>query len=384
MKHLALLGSTGSIGRNTLEVVAAHPDRFRVIGLAAGSNIELLLGQIACYKPEIVSVAAESDMIRVRESFPGVKVHCGQEGLCRVAAASDIDTVVAASNGTVALEAALTTLSLGRRLCLANKEVLVAAGELVMAQAACCGSEIIPVDSELSAIFQAMGASDRSFLKRIILTASGGPFYKTNPGKMAEISVSQALAHPVWAMGKKISIDSATMMNKALEMIEAFHLFKLRPEQVAVLIHPQGIVHSLVEYIDNSVLAQLSPPDMRLPIQYALSYPERRSSVFPALDLADYGKLEFFEPDRNNFPALALGEKVLEAGADSGAVLNAANETAVEYFLAGRIPFPAIWESVARVLENTRRRPLPDIKSVRETMAEAGALTVEILEKEYK
>ncbi len=382
MRSIALLGSTGSIGNSTLQVAAAHREEFSITGLAAGENIDLLLRQIAEWRPRIVSVAREADVSRVRQAFPGLEVHYGEQGLCAVAAAPGVDTVVAASNGTVALQAALTTLKLQRRLCLANKEVLVAAGELVMAEARRSGAEVLPVDSELSAVFQALGREKPAFIKRIVLTASGGPFLHADPEELRAVSVAQALNHPVWSMGRKISVDSATMMNKALEMVETFHLFSLRPEQVSVLIHPQGVVHSLVEYLDNSVLAQMSPPDMRLPILYALSFPERLESSFPALDLAAWGRLEFLPADYRKFPALALGQRVINEGGSSGAVLNAANEVAVDYFLAGRISFPAIWETVTRVLEFSPRCSPADLDTVRSVIAETRCKTVELLEKE--
>ena len=368
MRSIALLGSTGSIGNSTLQVAAAHREEFSITGLAAGENIDLLLRQIAEWRPRIVSVAREADVSRVRQAFPGLEVHYGEQGLCAVAAAPGVDTVVAASNGTVALQAALTTLKLQRRLCLANKEVLVAAGELVMAEARRSGAEVLPVDSELSAVFQALGREKPAFIKRIVLTASGGPFLHADPEELRAVSVAQALNHPVWSMGRKISVDSATMMNK--------------PEQVSVLIHPQGVVHSLVEYLDNSVLAQMSPPDMRLPILYALSFPERLESSFPALDLAAWGRLEFLPADYRKFPALALGQRVINEGGSSGAVLNAANEVAVDYFLAGRISFPAIWETVTRVLEFSPRCSPADLDTVRSVIAETRCKTVELLEKE--
>ncbi len=364
---VVVLGSTGSVGRSALAVLAANRDRFRLLGLAAGGNIQLLERQIAEFSPEAVSVQGEKAARDLRGRFPRLRVLHGAEGLDELVALPGCDAVLAAINGTEGMRAAVQALRLKRRLCLANKETLVAAGDIVRREAAAAGAEIVPVDSEQSAIFQCLAQAGPAGVRRVVLTASGGPFFR-DPGRdLATVTVAEALAHPTWSMGRKITIDSATLMNKALEIIEARWLFDLAAEQIDVVVHPQSVVHSLVEFVDRSMLAQLGVPDMRLPILYSLTHPGRIAGPCPGLDLAALGRLDFFPVDRRRFPAIALAYDVLRLGGDAGAVFNTANEVAVEYFLAGKIGFSAIPAVAARMLERAgQRRPaaLDDVLAV--------------------
>ena len=350
MRSLAILGSTGSVGRSTLAVVDAFADRLRVVGLAAGSNIELLSEQIEKYRPELVSVRSEEDAARLRKRF-NIEVVPGLEGACAVAAMRSADTVVAAIVGAAGIAPVHAALRQGKRVGIANKEVLVAAGDVMTHAAREHGGEILPIDSEHNAVHQALRAGDHEEVQRIILTASGGPFLQRDLATFDDISIDAALAHPTWRMGNKISIDSATMMNKGLEVIEAHHLFDMPPERIDILIHPQSIVHSMVEYADGSIMAQLSTTDMKFPIQYALLYPERVAAPFARLDLAKMRTLEFLPVDPHRFPAVELAYAACRTGGSMPAVLNAANEIAVERFLAGELPFMGIVEIVERVLE---------------------------------
>jgi 1-deoxy-D-xylulose-5-phosphate reductoisomerase len=351
VKRLAILGSTGSVGEQTLDVVAANRDRFEVVALAAGRNIEKLAEQIERFAPERVSVAdvAGAEALRSRVG-DGIEIHVGSDGLEAVAT-HPADLVVAALVGAVGLEPTLAAIRAGRDIALANKEVMVMAGALVLREAKAHGVALLPVDSEHSAIFQALEGSRREDVSRLILTCSGGPFRAWSAGRIAQASVEEALNHPNWDMGAKITIDSASLMNKGLEVIEARWLFDIEPEHIDVVIHPQSIIHSLVEYKDTSVLAQLGLPDMRVPIAVAIAHPERVALDLPRLDLAALGRMDFEEPDRKRFPCLDLAYAAL-AGSEAGpAVLNAANEVAVAAFLAGRIAFPEIASSNAAVLE---------------------------------
>jgi 1-deoxy-D-xylulose-5-phosphate reductoisomerase len=351
VKRLAILGSTGSVGEQTLDVVAANRDRFEVVALAAGRNIEKLAEQIERFAPERVSVAdvAGAEALRSRVG-DGIEIHVGSDGLEAVAT-HPADLVVAALVGAVGLEPTLAAIRAGRDIALANKEVMVMAGALVLREAKAHGVALLPVDSEHSAIFQALEGSRREDVSRLILTCSGGPFRAWSAGRIAQASVEEALNHPNWSMGAKITIDSASLMNKGLEVIEARWLFDIEPEHIDVVIHPQSIIHSLVEYKDTSVLAQLGLPDMRVPIAVAIAHPERVALDLPRLDLAALGRMDFEEPDRKRFPCLDLAYAAL-AGSEAGpAVLNAANEVAVAAFLAGRIAFPEIASTNATVLE---------------------------------
>ncbi len=342
MKRLAVLGSTGSIGTATLDVAARFPERFQVVALAAGRNVALLESQIRAFSPRLVAVAEEADAARLRRSFPGLEVLAGAEGREAVATHPDATTVVAAFVGALGLVPTLRALELGREVALANKETLVAAGELVMAAAAASGAAILPVDSEHNALHQALRAGPPESVRRLILTASGGPFRTLTKDALERVTVDEALAHPTWRMGAKITVDSATMMNKGFEIVEAHHLFAMPEERIAVVVHPESRVHSLVEYVDGTLIAQLSVNDMRFPILYALAYPERLPSPIGSLDLVALGALHFEPADEVRFPCLRLAREALRAGGTVPAVLNAANEVAVAAFLARTLPFTAI------------------------------------------
>lgn len=342
--NVAVLGSTGSIGRNALEVVAASQGRLRATVLSAFSNTELLLRQACEFRPKYV-VAADAEAAR-GVNWAQLPTECelliGPEAIARAAADVDVDIVLTAIVGSAGLWGTWAALEAGKTVALANKETLVMAGTLATKLAAERRAQIIPVDSEHSAIFQALRAGRPGEVARIVLTASGGPFRNYTHEQLAEVTVADALAHPTWNMGRKITIDSATMMNKALEIIEARWLFGLDAEQIGVVVHPQSVVHSMVEYVDGSVVAQLSPPDMKLPIQYALTYPERVAGPATKLDWSQSHKWEFSPPDVERFPALELGWEAARTGGTTGAVLNAANEAAVSLFLAGEIKFTDI------------------------------------------
>ncbi len=367
MKKISLLGSTGSIGQSTLAVVEKFPDQFRVVALAAGNNIDLLEKQVRLFKPDLVAVAGEkpADILKNRCSDLKVRVMHGIEGMIQVAAAEEADTTVSAIVGTAGLVPTMAAIRARKNIALANKEVLVTAGELVMAESRARGVSILPVDSEHSAIFQCLQAGACRHIIKLILTASGGPFRKYSKKDLATVSLAQALNHPNWSMGRKITIDSATLMNKGLEVIEARWLFSMEPERIKVLIHPQSIIHSLVEFQDHAVLAQLGMPDMKGPIAYALSYPERLPDVSPALNLASVGTLTFEEPDMERFPCLALAYDSFTAGGTMPAVLSAANEIAVRYFLEEKIGY----NDIARVIKATMESHTPfPLKTVEEAL----------------
>ncbi len=351
MKRLAILGSTGSIGVQTLAVVAAHPERFQVTALAAGRNVETLAQQVKRFQPELVSVAdaAGAEELR-RQVGGGVSIEIGAAGLVAVATHT-ADLVVAGLVGALGLEPTLAAVRAGRDVALANKEVMVMAGALVRREVEASGVSLLPVDSEHSAIFQALAGQRREDVSRLILTASGGPFRTWPRERVAAATVEEALNHPNWNMGPKVTIDSATLMNKGLEVVEARWLFDIPPERIDVVVHPQSIVHSLVEFVDSSVLAQLGLPDMRVPIAVALSWPERLELDLPSLDLPALARLDFEEPDRKSFPCLELGFEALRGSEAAPAILNAANELSVAAFLEGRIAFPAIAGTNAAVLE---------------------------------
>lgn len=342
MKRLAILGSTGSIGASTLDVVAAHPGEFSISALAAGHNVALLRDQIDRFRPSMAAVATEDraeELGRLLGAGSQTAVRWGEDGYCEAAAVSGCDMVVSSMVGAVGLMPTLAAVEAGRDIALANKETLVMAGRIVMARAAEKGIRILPVDSEHSAIFQSLQGNRREEIRRIILTASGGPFWRTPREELAAVTPARALRHPNWQMGKKITIDSATMMNKGLEVIEACWLFGLPVEKIAVLIHPQSIVHSLVEYRDGSVIAQLGLPDMRTPIAYALSYPVRLERPGPSLNLSQINRLEFEEPEGEKFPCLRMAYEAALRGGCMPAVMNGANEKAVEAFLQEKIGF---------------------------------------------
>jgi 1-deoxy-D-xylulose-5-phosphate reductoisomerase len=352
MIRIAILGSTGSIGRSALAVVDAHPDRLQVVGLAAGENAELLAEQIVRYRPRVAAMATGAAIDRLQQTgaVAGVAIAgSGRDGLVAVASHPDADVVLCASSGTEALEAVLAAIERRKTIALANKEVLVMAGGIVTEAAARCGVAILPVDSEHNAIHQCLHGRARSDVRRLILTASGGPFRGRSASELTAVSAADALKHPTWQMGRKITIDSATLMNKGLEVIEAHWLFGVAGDRIDVLIHPQSVVHSMVELTDGSIIAQLGVTDMRLPIQYAFSYPERWISPLPPLDLVRAGRLDFDVPDTEAFPCLRLAYRALEAERSLPVVLNAANEVAVALFLDGRLAFT----SIAGVIEQT-------------------------------
>jgi 1-deoxy-D-xylulose-5-phosphate reductoisomerase len=354
LKKIAILGSTGSIGRSALAVVDAHPDRLSVVALAAGENVELLADQIARYRPRLVGLAsagARGELMR-RVPGPPPEVVTGAQSLLAVATHPDVSLVLCASSGTAALEAVLAAIESGKQVALANKEVLVMAGPLMVEAARRRGLAILPVDSEHNAIHQCLHGRTTDEVRRLVLTASGGPFRLLSRAELSAVTPEAALRHPTWQMGRKVTIDSATLMNKGLEVIEARWLFGIPPTAIDVLVHPQSIVHSMVELRDGSVIAQLGVTDMRLPIQYAFSYPDRWDGSLPSLDLARLGTLEFSQPDRERFRCLALAYQALEAGRGAPIILNAANEVAVEAFLAGRLPFPGIADVIDQALQD--------------------------------
>lgn len=351
MKKISILGSTGSVGRSTLSLVDLNPDRFRVVGLAARRNAGLLLEQARNYSPLAVAIHDREKAAWLRQRLPGTPVLEGQEGVAGLAAESDADMVVAAITGAAGLVPTLSAILGGRDVALANKETLVMAGELVMREAREARVRLLPVDSEHSAIHQCLNGEKKAQIRRILLTASGGPFFRKSLRELGKVTVQEALNHPTWKMGPKITVDSATLMNKGLEVIEAHHLFGLRPGQVEIVIHPQSMVHSMVEFVDGAIMAQLGITDMRLPVGYALSYPDRCDLPVPSLDLLALPPLEFHAPDPVKFPCLRLAREALQQGRTYPAALNAANEVAVGLFLEGRIPFQDIPAIVGGVLD---------------------------------
>lgn len=353
--RLSLLGSTGSIGRNTLQVVREMESPVTVCALAAGRDVDELARQALEFRPELLSVADRPALDRLRDALRGVfgyAPHCtyGTAGILAAASDVEFDVLVSAAVGVVGLQATYAAVRAGRRVALANKEVLVAAGDLVMEAARASGAEVLPVDSEHNAVHQCLQSGRMDEVERVILTASGGPFRTTPLDQLATVSPESALRHPTWKMGRRITIDSATMMNKGFEVIEACRLFGLPPERVDVVVHPQSIVHAMVEYRDGSLIAQLSPPDMKLPIRYALSYPRRERSPRERMDWTRVTQLEFEPPDPSKFPLLELAYEALRIGGTAGCWLNAADEVAVEAFLQGRIPYLAIAEMVAATM----------------------------------
>lgn len=370
-RGVALLGATGSIGRSALSVFEALPERFRVVSMSAGSNLDALLPAIARFRPAVVSVKEREAADRVRREFPGLRVGWGEQGIVDVATHPEAEVVLGAVVGAAGLLPAWEAVKLGKTLALANKEVLVVAGEAIMAAAAASGAAILPVDSEHCALHQALRCGRPEEVDRLVLTASGGPFRKRPLETFDAITIEDALAHPTWKMGPKITIDSATMMNKGLEVIEARWLFDVPPERIGVVIHPQSIVHSFVEWIDGSVIAQISPNDMRFPILYALTHPERVPTPMPKLDLASLGTLQLEPLDTRRYPAVPLAYAALRAGGTAPAVLNAANEVAVAAFLDGKIPYRSLVPVVERVLAEHPVSPASTLEAVLEADREA-------------
>lgn len=363
MKHVTILGSTGSIGRSALEVISRCRDRFKVVGLTAKNNIELLEEQIKAFNPEIAAVADETGALQLRKKL-GIRVLSGDSGIAEIASYNKADFVLSAIIGFAGLLPTLSAVRAGKTIGLANKESLVVAGEIVMSEAARSGARIIPVDSEHSAIFQCIEGRNRESIKRIVITASGGPFVGKTAGELNDVSPEDALRHPIWSMGRKITIDSATLMNKGLEVMEAHHLFGFSPDMIDVLIHPQGIIHSMIEFRDRSCIAQLSVPDMKGPIAYALTYPERLDDTMPFLDLSAVGKLTFQKPDTECFPCLLYAYEAAKEGGTMPAVLNAANEIAVEAFLQKIIGFNDIPVVINNTMQLHERKPALEIDAV--------------------
>ncbi|MDR2399766.1 MAG: 1-deoxy-D-xylulose-5-phosphate reductoisomerase [Endomicrobium sp.] len=388
MKRIAILGSSGSIGEQTIDVASKMREEVHIEALAVGSNIKALKAQIKKFKPSAVSVKNDTDAKELKKWCISNKIktniYSGQNGLEKLATMPKVDIVLAAVVGSVGLKSIIAAIKAKKDIALANKESLVMAGNYIMKLAEKNGVSVLPVDSEHSAIFQCCRGEKKSNTRKIILTASGGPFYKYN-GDFSKISVEQALAHPIWKMGRKITIDSATLMNKGLEAIEASILFGVSIDKVEIVIHPQSIVHSMVEYIDGSVIAQLSNPDMRLPIQYALTYPERLKSNIKFLNFAEIGKLEFYKPDFNKFPCLQLAYLAAKKGGDLPAVMNASNEIAVKSFLHKEIKFT----DVSKIVEKTMKMHKVSKKNILpedffESDSWARDYANNLIEKEFK
>ncbi len=369
MKNISILGSTGSIGINALDVIRDNPERFAVVALSAYTNVGLLKQQMETFRPKVVSVADEKRACELKEMLKHAvttDILFGEEGYCEVASITDANMVVSAMVGSAGLLPTIQAIEAGKDIALANKEVMVMAGSLVIEKARERGVSILPIDSEHSAIFQCIAGDNGRYIKRIILTASGGPFlFLSNEGLKA-VKPADALKHPCWQMGRKITIDSATMMNKGLEVIEAKWLFQVDIDNIEVHIHPQSIIHSMVEYIDGSMMAQLSVPDMRIPIAYALSFPERLIRSKPSLDLLKAGRLDFFPPDTEKFPNLRLAYQAGRDGGTAPAVMNAANEIAVEAFLDEKIGFMDISKLIREVLLSHRRNEYPTLEEILE------------------
>ncbi|MFZ0825829.1 MAG: 1-deoxy-D-xylulose-5-phosphate reductoisomerase [Verrucomicrobiia bacterium] len=370
MKNVVLLGSTGSIGTSTVKVAEDLPDRIRLVGLAAGNNAELLIGQARKHRPEAISINNPEKARDLGNYFGATtEVFSGEEGLIKLATLPSADIVLIAIVGTAGLKPALAAIRAGKDIAVASKEILVMAGEIVMSEARKQGVRVLAVDSEHSAIFQCLDGKPSSSVRKLWLTASGGPFRQTPREEFAGITVERALKHPSWVMGRKVTIDSATLFNKGLEMIEARWLFDIGMERVGVLVHPQSIVHSMVEFVDGSLLAQLSTPDMCLPIQYALTYPDRAPSERVQTNFAKLGSLTFEEPDVDRFPALNLARRAGEVGGTLPSVLNAANEVAVEAFVNRKINFPQITETVRRTMDAHRVESHPTLEQILEADA---------------
>ncbi len=354
MRKIALLGSTGSIGMSTLDLVRQFPDRFKVSGMVAGRNLERLACQIREFSPRYVAIQNEADVPQLRKMLRrrAPEILWGEGGATAIATASEVDVVLAAIVGGAGLVPTLTAVKAGKEVALANKEALVMAGELMINAAKQRGTRLLPVDSEHSAIFQCLQGNQRDEVDKLILTASGGPFLRTPLSMLRKVSVAQALKHPNWKMGQKITIDSATMMNKGLEVVEARWEFDMQPSKIDIVIHPQSVVHSMVRYQDGSIIAQLGIPDMRIPIAYALAYPHRLKGAWKALELAQHGELNFLPVDKKRYPALQLAYDALNIGGTMPAVLNAANEIAVAAFLERRLGF----RDIHRIIDKTMQR----------------------------
>jgi 1-deoxy-D-xylulose-5-phosphate reductoisomerase len=370
-QRLTILGATGSIGTSTLDVVGRHPDRFEIVALTGHRRLDVLEALCRQYKPRYAVVATTDDARRLSASLSGVRteVLAGPEAAAYVASLPEVDAVMAAIVGAAGLVPTLAAVRAGKKVLLANKEALVMAGSVFMNEVRRCGAILLPIDSEHNAVFQSLprdfsGDIQASGVRKVLLTASGGPFRTTPIDQLRVVTPDQACAHPNWVMGRKISVDSATMMNKGLEVIEAHWLFNAKPEQIEVVIHPQSIIHSLVQYVDGSVVAELGNPDMRTPIAHALAYPDRIESGVASLDLFEVAQINFERPDLQRFPCLALAYRALNAGRNAPAVLNAANEVAVEAFLAGTLPFLRIADVISSTLDEVPAQDVPDLQAV--------------------
>ncbi|MDP2107842.1 MAG: 1-deoxy-D-xylulose-5-phosphate reductoisomerase [Rhodocyclaceae bacterium] len=390
-QKLTVLGATGSIGVSTLDVVARHSDRYEVVALTGNSRVDVLYDQCLQHRPRYAVVGLGADVAglaaRLRSAGLATEVLAGPAALERVAALPEVDVVMAAIVGAAGLQPTLAAVRQGKRVLLANKEVLVMAGALFMAEVKRHGATLLPIDSEHNAVFQSLPANYAgnpagAGVSHILLTASGGPFLEATLERLQSVTPDEACAHPNWAMGRKISVDSATLMNKGLEVIEARWLFNLSPEQIEVVIHPQSVIHSLVQYVDGSVLAELGNPDMRTPIAYALAWPERIAAGVAPLDLPAIARLGFERPDFVRFPCLALAYRALRVGGNAATVLNAANEVAVAAFLDGRIPFLAIAGIIAATLDAVPVRPMPDLAAILAEDEAARAVAIALLERQ--
>lgn len=382
-KNISILGSTGSIGRNTLQVIEHLSDKFNIVGLAAGKNAKLLKKQVEKFKPKVVSLERAEDAQEIMQAYShlGLRVVSGREGAEEIAQIEDNDIVVCAITGINGLLPTLAAVKAGKRVALANKESMVVAGSLLKKEANRTGAEIIPVDSEHSGVFQCLAKENRENIKRIILTASGGPFFRIPEEDIQKITLEEALNHPRWKMGAKVTIDSATLMNKGLELIEAKWLFDLYPQQLEILIHPQSIVHSLVEMKDGSVLAQMSTTDMRIPIQYALTYPQREKAPVASLDLSQIQSLDFFEVDTNKFPLIKIARRALKEGGSFPVALNAANEEVVEAFLKKKLRFSEVYDVIREAVEAHDTREVNSIEEIFQIDRETRIKTRKIIEQ---
>ncbi|MDH3814359.1 MAG: 1-deoxy-D-xylulose-5-phosphate reductoisomerase [Acidobacteriota bacterium] len=383
MKRVAVLGSTGSIGTSTLSIVESFPDRFQIVALAAGRNIDLLRSQIARHKPLLVSVDRADDAKTLAREFGHTRFVGGLDGIEEIACFETAHMIVSALVGSIGLAPTVAAIRAGKDIALANKETLVVAGGLVMAEVERAGIKLLPVDSEHAALHQALGTAPIDSVTRLILTASGGPFRTWQPSRIAAANVADALAHPTWKMGPKITIDSATMMNKGLEIIEAHHLFAVPENLIEVVVHPESLIHSIVEFVDGALLAQMAPNDMRFPILHALSWPDRLPSRMPGLDLLAAPPMTFESPDEERFPSLRLAREALRAGGEMPAVLNAANEVAVASFLGGISSLPSIAATVEATLErwSEHNSPLASIEQALTVDREARDVASEELRK---
>jgi len=380
MKRIAILGSTGSIGKNTLEVIKNFPRDFSLVGLSANSNIETLSEQIKRFGPKIVSVIDKQGADALEKRFGSkVKVVAGQDGILELTKNSNVDLVVLAISGSKALKPLISAIEHGKDIAIANKEALVMAGRIIMQKAKKYGAKILPIDSEQSAIWQCLEENNKDYLRKIYLTASGGPLKNINKNNFKQISLEDVLKHPCWKMGKKITVDSATLMNKGLEVIEAMNLFSADVSKIEVLIHPEVIIHSMVEFVDRSILAQLAFADMRIPIQYALSYPKRLSNGLPGLDFLKIKNLSFEKPDMGKFPCLRLAYEAARDGGGAPCVLSAADEVAVEAFLNKRINFVSIPKIIEKTMARVRLRNNPSLSDIFMLDLEARIKAMEVI-----